>query len=50
MTLQAQGYRFTFRAGVYTWTHAAEVTGGHIDCTDMDDQQFEAFVLSVGAA
>lgn len=44
MTLQQQGHRFTFHAGIYTWTHPALMTAEHVDCTDMDNDLFAVFV------
>lgn len=46
-SLQAQGFRFVYRAGYgcgYTWTHSAEMQATDIDCTDMGDDEFEQFV------
>lgn len=44
MSLADLGYRFTYLAGRYTWTHPAQVTAEQTDCTEMSDAEFEAFV------
>ena len=43
-TLKQQGFRFVFRTGAFKWTHKNEMLAGDIDCTDMNDQEFEQFV------
>lgn len=43
-TLSAQGYRFIYRDGRYLWAHALEMQAGDVDCSDMDDAEFEQFV------
>lgn len=49
MTLQDQGFRFVCRDGKFDWTHPAEALPSDVDCTDMDDATFEAFVIATGA-
>jgi hypothetical protein len=44
--LSKNGFRFVFRAGTYLWSHKNEVRASDIDCTDMSDDAFEAFVLA----
>lgn len=44
MTLKDQGHRFVFRRGVYAWMPRPCMEPGDIDCTDMDDLEFETFV------
>lgn len=46
MTLKDQGFRFVCRDGKFDWLHPADIKPGDIDCTDMDDVQFEEFVAS----
>lgn len=41
--LRGQGFRFVYRAGTYMWVHPVYFHDGDIDCTDMDDVEFEAF-------
>jgi len=43
-TLRDPHFRFVFRAGDYRWIHKNEVIPADIDCTDMNDQEFEDFV------
>ena len=50
MSLQQQGFRFIRRGGVFKWAHPADMSATDIDCTDMSDDQFEAFVAGVEAA
>lgn len=43
--------RFVYKRGLrphtdYTWLHPAEIPEGAVDCTDMDDAEFDAFVRS----
>jgi len=45
-TLRDAGQRFVYRGGRYLWAHPASVEAGDIDLTEMDDNQFEAFVRS----
>jgi len=45
-TLKEEGYRYVRRAnGRYDWVHPAELRDDDHDCTDMSDDEFEAFVL-----
>jgi len=39
-----QGFRFIQRAGKFTWVHQSDLRAGDVDCTDMDDDAFEAQV------
>lgn len=45
-------FRFVYRAGIgprgfdYTWTHKNEMRASDVDCTDMNDDEFEQFVYS----
>lgn len=41
-----RGMRFVDRAGDFNWRHKLEMLPGDIDCTDMDDAQFEAQVMT----
>jgi hypothetical protein len=47
MTLQDKGYRYIKRGDAFTWAHPLEVQPGDVDCTDMTDAEFEAFVIGV---
>jgi hypothetical protein len=53
-TLKDQGFRFVYRNrdGMldYQWTHPAELQPTDHDCTDMDDDEFEAFVRTHAAS
>ena len=44
MHLQTQGFRFIDRNGDFNWRHTNQLQAGDIDCTDMDDEEFEAQV------
>jgi hypothetical protein len=46
VSLFAQGWRFIFRAGLFTWHHPADIQPGDVDCTDMTDAEFDAFVAA----
>lgn len=46
MTLQDQGFRYVMRGSVFTWVHPTEVLPTDVDCSDMSDAEFEAFVQS----
>jgi hypothetical protein len=47
-TLQDQGFRFMHLGGTdYRWVHPLEVRSSDVDCTDMDDDAFEAYVRGV---
>jgi len=50
VSLKDAGFRFVLRETHWLWVHSAELTPSDKDCTDMDDAQFEAFVLSVAIA
>ena len=44
--LQDNGFRFVRRAdGSFTWVHPLEVRDTDEDCTEMDDDEFERFVV-----
>lgn len=45
MTLKDQGFRFVRRGSRFDWVHPAEVHAEDLDCTDMDDAEFERTVL-----
>ena len=47
--LQAQDFRLIRRGVAFYWTHPAEVKADDLDCTDMDDEQFERVVMEVAA-
>lgn len=42
--LERNGMRYGFCNGEYRWRHYLELPEGFIDCTDMDDAEFERFV------
>lgn len=44
MSLQDEGFRFVWQNQEFNWVHPAEITEGVVDCTDMNDAEFEAFV------
>lgn len=46
--LRGQGFRLVYRVGTYMWVHPVYMHDGDIDCTDMDDAEFEAFVRKHG--
>lgn len=49
MRLKERGFKFTYQKGrkaPYNWTHPACVTSDMQDLTDMDDEEFEVFVLN----
>lgn len=50
-TLAEQGCRLLERNGEFFWVHPAEVPSyvGATDTTDMDDEEFEAYVVSLSA-
>ncbi len=50
MTLQQQGFRFVRRGSDFRWVHPADVLSTDVDCTDMTDERFEAFVAAGVAA
>lgn len=41
---RAAGWRFVCIGSDYMWRHPADIPRGAIDCTDMTDAEFEAFV------
>lgn len=43
-TLKDNGFRFVKRGKDFKWVHPAEMRSEDIDCTDMDDAEFEAVV------
>jgi hypothetical protein len=45
-TLKDEGFRFICRNGSFDWRHPLEVQSGDVDCTDMDDAEFEMFVMA----
>ena len=47
MNLQQAGFRFVRRAAEFHWVHPLEVRADDLDCTDMDDVQFEQAVREV---
>lgn len=45
MSLQDQGFRFVCRGPEkFEWVHRLEMLPTDIDCTHMDDAEFDAFV------
>jgi hypothetical protein len=44
MSLQAEGFRFVRRDGVWSWTHPAEIRPTDFDATDMPDEEFELLI------
>ena len=44
MTRREKGFRFVYRRGTYMWVHPTMVQYRDTDCTDMDDEAFQAFV------
>lgn len=44
MNLRQAGFRFVKRGDDFKWVHPLEMRSTDVDCTDMDDAQFEAFV------
>ena len=45
--LHNQGFRYVERCGVFNWIDPAFMKPGDVDCTDMDDDTFGAFVRHV---
>ena len=45
-TMKEKGFRFVFTGSEFKWLHPAEVHAPHVDCTDMDDDEFAEFVAS----
>ena len=46
MTLREQGFRYIKRGAEFMWVHPADLQAGDTDCTDMNDEEFAAFVAS----
>lgn len=44
MTLRDQGFRFVKRGADFKWVHPADVQPSDVDCSDMSDDEFAAFV------
>lgn len=45
--LNEQSFRFVRRSdGAFAWVHPLETRAGDFDCTDMDDDEFGAFVAT----
>lgn len=44
MSLQDDGFRFIQCGDRFTWKHRNEIKPSDVDCTDMDDTEFEALV------
>lgn len=49
MTLAQQGFRFIARQGAFKWIHPADVQPTDVDCSDMNDDEFAAFVAALSA-
>ena len=47
MTLPEQGFRFVNRQGAFKWVHPLEVQASDVDCSDMNDEQFAAYVATL---
>lgn len=43
--LRAEGFRYVYQDGQFVWRHPLEVKPGAVDCSDMDDDEFTAFVI-----
>lgn len=48
MNLQDQGFRYVKRGAEFKWVHPTEVLPDDVDFSDMSDEEFEAFVASLG--
>ncbi len=46
MTLREQGFRYIKRGEEFMWVHPADLQASDVDCTDMNDDEFAAFVAS----
>lgn len=46
MNLREQGFRFVQRGAEFKWVHPADVQPSDVDCSDMSDEEFAAFVLN----
>lgn len=44
MDLCEKGFRFIDRAGDFAWRRPWDTREGDVDCTDMDDDAFMAYV------
>lgn len=42
--VQEQGFRFVQRGADFIWTHPLELQACDVDCSDMTDAEFEAYV------
>ena len=48
MSLRTEGFRLVFRYGhTFMWIHPLEVQKTDVDCTDMSDEEYTAFVRKV---
>jgi hypothetical protein len=47
--LKSLGHRFVLRAGAFSWRHHTDTQPGDVDCTDMEDAEFEALAFEVSA-
>lgn len=50
MPLDKRSFRFVFRLGEFKWVHRAEMRQLDVDCSNMSDKEFEAFVRRVKLA
>jgi hypothetical protein len=46
VTLQEQGFRFVKRGAEFKWVHPTDVQASDVDCSDMSDDEFAAFVAA----
>lgn len=44
MSLKDDGFKFVLRAARWLWVHPNELRDFDIDCSNMNDRQFETFV------
>ena len=47
MSLQDEGFRFVLQDGLFNWVHPNLIRPESVDCTDMPDKEFNAFVETV---
>lgn len=47
-SLRDKGYRFVKREGEFRWVHPLDVEFTDVDCTDLNDEEFEAIVRESG--
>lgn len=47
MSLQDEGFRFVLQDGEFNWVHPALLKPEAMDCTDMPEKEFNAFVETV---